>query len=629
MADIKVDPKDGLAVQDLSTLDVTKLTPLTPEVISRQATMNVGTIGHVAHGKSTVVKGLSGTHTVKFKAEKERNITIKLGYANAKIYKRDPGEGDQDHPYWSGGSSTPDVVDDMRLVRHVSFVDCPGHDILMATMLNGAAVMDAALLVIAGNETCPQPQTSEHLAAVEIMRLKHIIILQNKVELTKQQEAESRYEEIKKFVAGTAADSSPIIPISAVLKYNLDVICEYLCTQVPIPPRDFTSMPVMIIIRSFDVNRPGEEVANLKGGVAGGSILKGVLKMGDEIEIRPGIVTKDSSSDSVQCRPIRSRIMSLLAEQNALQFAVPGGLIGVGTKIDPKLTRADKLVGHVLGHPGKLPSIYIEIEVKFYLLRRLLGVKTDGDGKAGKVAKLKKGEILMVNIGSTAAGGRVLGIKDDNDYARITLTHPVCTQEGDKVALSRRTVSNASVTRVCHGSLEASTRTTVLGSSLVCSTASGRSMSPVWIARGMAEAKRHSAVPQSRTTSPQLGSSLRSAASEVKRAPLAPFNWQVSKLGKDVTSLATRTVSTRSAASSAPSSSSTPIVPLSGISLPMTNEQASDMAEAVGGITAGRKNVRFCPEEALDKKAYLEEEKVAMAGEKPLAAGRTPSYGGA
>lgn len=67
---------------------------------------------------------------------------------------------------------------DMQLERHVSFVDCPGHDILMATMLNGAAVMDGALLLIAANESCPQPQTSEHLAAVEIMRLKHIIILQ-------------------------------------------------------------------------------------------------------------------------------------------------------------------------------------------------------------------------------------------------------------------------------------------------------------------------------------------------------------------------------------------------------------------------------------------------------------------
>merc|ERR1712187_208478 len=89
------------------------------------------------------------------------------------------------------------------------------------------------------------------------------------------------------------------------------------------------------------------------------------------------------------------------------------------------------------GHPGKLPSIYNEIEVKYYLLHRLLGVKTEGDSKAGKVCKLKKGEILMVNVGSSAAGGRIFGTKE-NDLAKVVLTSPVCTQEGDKVALSRR-----------------------------------------------------------------------------------------------------------------------------------------------------------------------------------------------
>jgi len=433
--------EDGLAVQDLKTLDVSKLNPLSPEVISRQATMNVGTIGHVAHGKSTVVRSLSGIHTVRFKQEKERNITIKLGYANAKIYKSDDPSVDKPTCYTSFSSDTPDVVacpdgGNYQLVRHISFVDCPGHDILMATMLNGAAVMDAALLLIAGNESCPQPQTSEHLAAVEIMRLKNIIILQNKVELVSRQQAEAQWEDIKKFTAGTVAESSPIIPLSAVLKYNIDVVCDYLCNLIPVPPRDFTSHPVMIVIRSFDVNRPGQEVHDLNGGVAGGSILKGVLKVGDDIEIRPGIVGKDSAGNML-CRPIRSRIMFLKCEKNELQFAVPGGLIGVGTKIDPTLTRGDRLVGHVLGHPNKLPSVFSEIEVKYYLLRRLLGVKTDGDSKAGKVTKLKKGEVLMVNIGSTAAGGRILGTKE-NDLVKIVLTNPVCTQEKDKVALSRR-----------------------------------------------------------------------------------------------------------------------------------------------------------------------------------------------
>jgi len=226
----------------------------------------------------------------------------------------------------------------------------------MATMLNGAAVMDAALLLVAGNETCPQPQTSEHLAAVEIMRLKNIIILQNKVDLVKPDQAEVQYEEIKKFVAGTVADSAPIIPISAVKNYNIDVVCEYITRHIPIPPRNFTNFPRLIVIRSFDVNTPGTEVQSLKGGVAGGSILEGVLRIGDEIEIRPGIHTKDAEGN-VKCTPILSRIISLQAEHNDLQYAVPGGLIGVGTLIDPTLTRADRLIGQVLGLRGITHSL--------------------------------------------------------------------------------------------------------------------------------------------------------------------------------------------------------------------------------------------------------------------------------
>jgi translation initiation factor 2 subunit 3 len=403
-----------------------------------QATINIGTIGHVAHGKSTVVKAISGVRTVRFKNELERNITIKLGYANAKIYKTndDTGIG----CYKACGGATADTFKDgdktYELQRHVSFVDCPGHDILMATMLNGAAVMDAAMLLVAVNEPCPQPQTSEHLAAIEIMRLQNIIILQNKVDLVKEDAALAQHEQIRKFVAGTVADQAPIIPISAELQYNIDVVCEYLVKKVPIPIRDFTSVPRLIVIRSFDVNKPGEQVDALKGGVAGGSILQGVLKIGDEIEVRPGLVTKDGAGGEMKCTPILSRIISLKAENNALQFAVPGGLIGVGTKIDPTLTRADRLVGMVLGVKGSLPDVFTELEITFYLLRRLLGVKTQEGSKQAKVQKLSKTETLMVNIGSTATGGKVLAVKQD--LAKIVLTNPVCTSEGEKIALSRR-----------------------------------------------------------------------------------------------------------------------------------------------------------------------------------------------
>jgi len=431
-----------LVAQSLEDLDFSKLNPLSPQVISRQATINIGTIGHVAHGKSTVVKSISGVKTVKFKSERERNITIKLGYANAKIYKcpnpncKPPsnyaayGSNKQDNP----PCANPECGQTLELMRHVSFVDCPGHEVLMATMLNGAAVMDAALLLIAGNESCPQPQTSEHLAAIEIMQLKHIIILQNKIDLVKQSTAIEQYKQIKKFVSGTVAESAPIIPISAQLGYNIDAICEHIVNKIPVPVRDFMASPRLIVIRSFDVNKPGTEVEDLVGGVAGGSIIQGVLKIGDKIEVRPGIVSKDESG-VFKCVPIHSHIVSLFAEANDLKYAVPGGLIGVGTNIDPTLCRADRLLGQVIGlRGGHLLDIFSELEINFFLLRMLLGVKTQG--QAARVQKLVKGEILMVNIGSTWTGGRVLAVKQD--LAKIVLTAPVCTEKGEKIALSRR-----------------------------------------------------------------------------------------------------------------------------------------------------------------------------------------------
>lgn len=82
----------------------------------------------------------------------------------------------------------------------------------------------------------------------------------------KHDQAMLQHEQIRKFVAGTVADDAPVIPISAVLKYNIDVVCEYINCKIPIPVRDFTSVPRLIIIRSFDVNKPGEEVEHLRGG---------------------------------------------------------------------------------------------------------------------------------------------------------------------------------------------------------------------------------------------------------------------------------------------------------------------------------------------------------------------------
>jgi len=224
--------------------------------------------------------------------------------------------------------------------------------------------VNGALLLIAGNESCPQPQTGEHLAALEIIGVdpKNIVILQNKMDLVRESEAMEHCESIKKFVEGTTARLAPIIPVSAQLRFNIDAVVEALCNVAP-PNYDFSADPRMVVIRSFDVNKPGAEVKDLKGGVAGGSILQGVFKVGQEVEIRPGLITRDANGHCT-CRPLRSKIVSLHAEQNHLQFAVPGGLIGVGTLVDPALCRADRLLGMVMSSVGKGPNVYVEIKAE-------------------------------------------------------------------------------------------------------------------------------------------------------------------------------------------------------------------------------------------------------------------------
>lgn len=437
--------KAEIAPQPTQSPQRSRLDVLSPEIMSKQATINIGTIGHVAHGKSKLVQAISEVNTIRHSKEKEKsNITIFLGYANAKIFKcpkclppdcyKSYSSAKQDDPK----CPNPDCDETLKLVRHISFVDCPGHEILMATMLAGAAIMDASLLLVASNIECPQPQTSEHLAAIEMMKLgDRTIILQNKIDLLVEDEklATKNYQQIKTFVKGTTAENAPIIPISAQFKYNMDAVCQYICEHIPVPVRDFSSAPEMLIVRSFDVNKPGKNLDELKGGVVGGSILKGVLKIGDEVEIRPGYVVKDKKNRLSHCIPIVSQVVSLSADNNRLEYAVSGGLIGVGLNIDPSLAKSNKLAGNILGLANQMPEVYKEIEVRYHLLRKLLGVKTEA--ASARVKKITQGELLMVNVGSSSTGGSVESV--EGQRIKITLiSKPVCAKIGEKVTISRR-----------------------------------------------------------------------------------------------------------------------------------------------------------------------------------------------
>ncbi|KAJ2225774.1 eukaryotic translation initiation factor 2 subunit gamma [Coemansia sp. RSA 485] len=423
-------------------VDISQFSATSLEVMANQATINIGAIGHVAHGKSTLVKAISGIKTVRFKSELERNITIKLGYANAKIYKCDNAKCPRPDCFKSFASNKPVQLPckrpgcggKLQLQRHVSFVDCPGHESLMSTMLSGAAVMDAAILMVAANEPCPQPQTAEHMGAIEIMKLQNVVIVQNKIDLVDQKSAETNYEQVKSFISGTIAEGSPIVPISAQFELNVDAVVEYLYRHIPVPMRDFNASPYMVIVRSFDVNKPGAEVDQLVGGVVGGSILRGTLNLDQAIEIRPGITFRDNQNGIVS-KPIVTKIASLRAESNKLQFAVPGGLVGVGTILDPMLASKNRLVGQVLGSAGRMPSMYKEVVISYSLLQRLLGSNLE-KCKQVKVKKLAKDEILQVNVGANKIAARVTAVKGDR--AKLVLNKPACAERDEQISLSRK-----------------------------------------------------------------------------------------------------------------------------------------------------------------------------------------------
>lgn len=394
--------------------------------LPRQPEVNIGTIGHVDHGKTTLVQALTGIWAARHSEELKRGITIRLGYADMPIYECsecEPPKKYSSKPVCSHCNS------EATFVRAVSFVDSPGHEALMATMLSGAAIMDGAILVIAADEPCPQPQTREHLAAAEIVGIKNIVIVQNKIEIVSDKRAKESYEEIENFVQGTIAQESPIIPVSAQRGVNMDVLIQAIQEFIPTPQRSEKEAPVMYVIRSFDVNKPGISVEKLEGGVIGGTILQGKFLVGEEIEIRPGISTIKGRKRVY--KHLLSKITSLHAGGRSVKEAHCGGLVGVGTLLDPSLSKADGLTGNVAGRKDMLPPTLSELSLETHILDRAVGTK-----ELVEVKSIGVDENLLLHVGTTITVGKVTSTK--NIVAQIQLTRPICTQTGSRVAISRK-----------------------------------------------------------------------------------------------------------------------------------------------------------------------------------------------
>ncbi|MEM3143275.1 MAG: translation initiation factor IF-2 subunit gamma [Candidatus Nitrosotenuis sp.] len=389
-----------------------------------QPCVNIGTSGHVDHGKTTLIQALTGTWTSVHSQELKRGITIRVGYSDAAFYKCkncEPPLG------YSTTPKCPNCGSESELSRVVSFVDSPGHESLMANMLSGAALMDGALLLIAANQKVPQPQTKEHLLALQILGIQQIVIVQNKVDLISYKEAVANYSDIVKFVKGTKAAKSPIIPISAQSRLNIDALIGAIEDTIPTPKREETKEPVMHVLRSFDVNKPGTVIKNIKGGVIGGSLTQGVFSVGDEIEIKPGILNQKKNT----YEPIRTKIVSLGTAAGIVDSVKPGGLVAIGTKLDPSMTRSDSLVGSVIGKPGTLPDNSTDAKLEVNLFDSAVGTVNDI-----KVMPIQAGESLRLNIGTAPVLAKVNKVKAEK--IEVQFKRPVCLFDNSNVAISRK-----------------------------------------------------------------------------------------------------------------------------------------------------------------------------------------------
>jgi len=394
--------------------------------IRPQPECNIGTLGHVDNGKSTLVQALTGVWTARHSEELRRGITIRVGYADAAFYKctkcRPPN-------CYTAEEKCPMHGSEVKFLRAVSFVDCPGHHSLMVTMLSGAALMDGAMFVLASNVKCPQAQDREHMLAAEIAGLKNIVLVQNKIDIVDRERAMENLKEIREFAKGTVASRAPIIPVSAQHKLNVDVLIEALEKHVPTPKRNVAAPPKMFVLRSFDVNKPGTQAKDLVGGVIGGSIVQGVFKVGDEVEIRPGVGTE--SSGKVRYQPVTTTIQSLQTGGGSVREAMSGGLVAIGSTLDPSLTKSDGLVGNVVGRLGTLPESLDKLTLDVELFEKAVGTES-----MVSVQKIRTNEALVLNVATSVTSGVVTSARED--LIDVALRKPVCAEPASKVAISRR-----------------------------------------------------------------------------------------------------------------------------------------------------------------------------------------------
>jgi len=449
----QIDDEDGLLRQRryAPALRKENITHSTPEVVSRQPTQNIAVVGSRGAGVSSFIhrmtdpdhRGLdlsdSSREDPHHSISPKRIKNNAINFSNAKMYKCSDDSIPRPECYRCYPPKTRDTMEEEHLeyimMKHVSFLDFPSHCNFVSCLLTGSTDLDAIILVVASDEPL-SPLIATLLKAIDRAGINQLIILQNKVDNVGREQAMENYEEIQNCIQKSGflfAAKSPTVPISVKKDKNVDVVIDLICTYFKPRERDYKLPPRLLIHHSFDPNPENVEIEHLKGGLVGGQVLQGVFNVGMKVEIRPGVLYKRSSRDqTIECLPMKTKITEMFAVENALVVAIPGGLVGICTNMDPAVCSRSKLSGQIVGVPGTLPKIWTELLLKI----DTFAVSIRSDAQEGKVPiPIQDSERLLLNVGGIASVGTVVE-KLDNGIVWRSKT-PLCVSVGTVVSVAR------------------------------------------------------------------------------------------------------------------------------------------------------------------------------------------------
>jgi selenocysteine-specific elongation factor len=274
----------------------------------------LGTAGHIDHGKTSLIKAITGTDTDRLKEEKERGITIELGFASLDL---------------PGG-------------QHLGIVDVPGHEKFVKNMVAGATGIDIVVMVIAADEGV-MPQTREHMEICTLLGIEHGLIAMTKTDMVEEDWLELALEDIREFCQGTFLEDAPIMPVSSVTGEGLPELISALddiANSIPLrPPSSLFRLPI-------------DRVFTMKGfgTVITGTLVSGKINVGDTIMVYPTGIT--------------SKVRGLQVHNQSAESATAGMRTAINFQ---GLDRTAVKRGEVLSLPGGLVASYM-VDISFHYL---------------------------------------------------------------------------------------------------------------------------------------------------------------------------------------------------------------------------------------------------------------------